>query len=302
MNEIYTEMEEAARKRAEKYTTFIVNEMPSLQSLDDHIVLGSYSWSGRSRRWIYSKYVANLYGVQTPGEIARDYIKAKYKKRLRAVTEQYHEIMRHRQQPLFAMPCSMVDGVYIDLKSAYWSILLTTGWDADYFSGKWLGIRSSVEDFPVPNNKLARNGLVSLGISKEVLTYFKGQLRLKKAPNPIVNYGLWALVQDVLNGVADDMFQAGACYIHTDGYILPASKLPIAEEILASWGLPWGIKHRGQTQIRGVGQYKIGEKESLTFEHSTGFYKSIMPVEKEWLKWNFLRLSERAPRMWLPRE
>jgi len=290
------QMKEIAYERQQKYATELVNEWPKLTSMDDMTYLGSFSWTipKQETRLLYEACVVNWgAGVQTPSEVVRDYLGIKYPKRQRATTSQYHAIMKHRSFPRMALKGQYYDMAYVDLKSAYWSILVAVGWDVDYNPGKWIGVQSSALDFPLPTNKPARSALVTAGLASAMRVWSKQSLRWQSGQNKHINYGLWALVQDVLHGIAHDMVLLGAVYVHTDGYILPQDKIGPALQAIEAWGLRAGIKAQGDATVWGVGVYKVGT-------HSTK-RKRAMPLEnhihieeqyKDWLRDKFSSWSK----------
>jgi hypothetical protein len=210
-------------------------------------------------------------------------------------TNQYHLIMdRRRSHPLYANPCVLEDAYYIDLQSAYWSIMSIVGWDVDYCPGKWIGVSSNVEDFPFKSDKLARNSMVSVGLPGLLRVWTGTRLSFVKRANPFVNLGLWSLIHDVLHGVASEMVEIGAKYVHTDGYILPSGNASDAFDILDSWGLSGSVKERGSAIIRGAGDYDIGGHTSKVRRH--GKPKdvcSLYPVSRSWLKARISSLSHK---------
>ncbi len=280
-----------AQERFEKYDVKEIEVWPLLTEVDTLAYLGAFSWTlpYARERLIYKPTAIYPFGVpQTPGEVVRDYLDWKYPKRLRCTTAQYHEITAHRSYPRMAKRGFYDDAVYLDLKSAYWSIISAVGWNVDYFPGRWLGVSSDVWDFPLQSNKPARSALVTAGLSSPVRVWEKQTLRWKAAANEHINYGLWALVQDVLHGVASDMLDLGALYVHTDGYILPANQIVTAVDLIHEWGFNCSVKASGPTRIYGIGVYKCGAKHTKR-QHAlpVGDHIHIEPHEKAWLKKSF---------------
>lgn len=291
------QMKERAYERQQRYTYQTLDAWPSLLDNYPTTYLGSFSWTlpADKTRLLYMSAVVNWgAGPQTPSEVVRDYLGIKYPERLRATTDQYKKIMSHRSFPRMAIRGEYYDMVYLDLKSAYWSILTTVGWDVDYNPGKWIGVKSNTLDFPLPDNKAARSGLVSAGLSSAMRLWKNSQLSWQHGQNNHINYGLWAMVQDVLHGVADDMLGLGAVYVHTDGYIIPQSRVGEALTVCDQWGLRAGIKAQGDAQIFGVGVYRVGthstkRKKAIPLQN----HISIEPQFKEWLQRKFRFWSRR---------
>lgn len=281
-------------KRTEKegeYNTYIVDRFPSVHELKSLTFLGSFSWTSKAsrERWILKPYAFNLgAGWVTPSDIARDYISVKYgNTRLRCNTKQWQEVVKKKKhQPLYALPCTLPKAYYIDLKSAYWQLLQLGGWDIDYMPARFLSPRSDMYDFPVPEIKLARNCLVSMGLPSGVNVWLPNYGFDKRSPQKAsVNLILWGFIQDVLHGVASDMVQgAGAVYVNTDGYIVPDDRMRDAEAVMESWGLTWSIRWDGIANIRGAGDYDIGGSFSKRVRTVPRAFSYIKPRAIDWLR------------------
>lgn len=258
-----------AAQRHEKHHHVLVDHWPSLAEMDENVFVGSFSWLGVSShtRWIKRSTAINVGGyLSTPGDVARNYLTLKYTKRKRITADQKLSIYQHRSHPLYANPIRLVDGSYVDIKSAYWSIMSIVGWDVDYFPGRWLSPGVGMSDFPYRDHKLSRNCLVTagLGSTSKMWMHERKRLAIKKIGNRFANMQLWSLVMDVLNGVACDVKEK-VFYVHTDGYICDTEDAADVQERIRAWGLPSRIKHRGDTRIQGAGQYRVGEKSTKLF-------------------------------------
>lgn len=292
-------MNEIAMERNAEWSIEIVNEFPQIREIKSPVMLGSFAWSSLvlRRKWMQEKQTTDLGGGHvTPADIARDYLTSRGHKtsRRRMTTNQYQKLVVHRKSaPLYAEPCEIENAVYVDLTSAYWSILRVVGWDLEYNPNRYLAVGQSVDDFPVPENKLARNCLVTVGVNGSMNMWTGEVFKSIKKPNPFSNMMLYGLVMDVLNGIAYDMVHyAGAKYVHTDGYILPERNIDLAFEVAARWGLQCGTKLSGGGTIRGVSDYDIGTRKSglrrttLQRQHS-----NLQTIENGWLRSAFGRWS-----------
>lgn len=295
---IAAQMEDKAREK-KPLETKPVDIFPSLYSIPDVTFIGSFAWTSTAGKWkiIHARHgILTGVGWQTPAELARDYVHIKYQKPGRVKTTQYHEFMRHRTAPLLALPGVYEKSLYLDLKSAYWSILQVIGWDVDYFPGKWLSVKSDVRDFPYWKNKLARNCLVSVGVTGQGKMWTGEKLVFHKKQNPYTNMMLWAAVQDVLAGVAYDMKRAGAVYIHTDGYIVKEENYVSAMEVFDSWGLVGTIRSEGKHEVIGAGTYSSPNKPNNRLASMLPKqFESINPVKVDWLRDRFSRFAYQKP-------
>lgn len=292
-------MNEKARERNEGWGVDLIKIFPSLITIKTPTILGSFSWSSLpiKHKWIMEQHAYNFGGGWiTPGDIARDYLALKYpNRRMRITTSQYQACVADRRQPpLYCKPCELDDAVYMDLKSAYWSIVRAVGWDVNYNPEKFLGVNSDVEDFPYPDVKLARNCLVSVGLPSAMRMWTGEQLTFVKKPNRFVNLVLWRLVMDVLNGVAWEMIQAGAVYVYTDGFILPRDRVGHASEVARSWGLPIGIKHAGKATVLAPAAYEFPKYKTRAFlRYRKVQTDKVYNPNVRWLKPRFYKFALR---------
>lgn len=282
---IYDKMGDRAEKR-QSANSYRIDTMPNLRDIDNRTILGSLSWftPAEHLRYIHPDAIVNIgHGEQTESEIARDYLMVKYGAPPKIRKAQLDELKKPRKAPLMSIPGYYPDMVYVDIKSAYFSIMRIVGWDVDYMPGKWLTFRSDVEDFPAPDLKVARSTLLSSCQSANIGVWTGERIITEKTGNGLLNSALWACVFDVLNGVAADMLDIGAVYAHTDGYILPRARAEQAIDKIREWGLLGTIKKQGDAHITTVGVYRIGEHQTLQ-------RTSIMPhvfhkVDYQWRDW-----------------
>lgn len=270
--ELQTFMRLAAEARQEKYQTKIVDYFPPLTDFpDERIYLGVNSWTlpDRGERWLKpGGYYITPNGIQTAGEIARDYLDYKFPKRLRATRAQKDAINIHRSAPLYVEPTILEEAAYVDLKSAFWSIMRLTGWNVDYYPSKWLVRGTPPNDFPYPDIKPARNSLVSCGLPTPLRMWTGKKVTRQFRTNLHINMGLWALIMDTLHAIASHARELEASYIHTDGYILPLRNADKMLVKIQQYGLYAGIKARGVGTIIGMGNWKVGEHATMNYGRS----------------------------------
>lgn len=261
-------IEDLQREVGEKTQVDVVPEWGSLLHFDTPVILGSFSWyeTGVKHKWIYKPHARYGAIAHTPADRAKWYLKYKGldKGRKRVTRGQYDAtIKRKRSAPLFAKAGRYPDMVYVDIVSAYWSIMKIVGWDVDYYPGRWLGVSSDITDFPYADDKLARNCLASAGLMGNVRMWTGNKLVWVKTYNPNVNMMLWNFLQDVLHGIGTEMIRScGAVYVHTDGYIIKKERLQTAFDIVQSWGLTASVRYEGGAVVRGAGDYDIGWRKS----------------------------------------
>lgn len=288
------------RKRSEGWDVMIVSKFPPLTTIHVPTVLGLFAWTANSiKKKMIIESAAFDYGGGwcTPGDVARNYLAIKFpKRRARMTTKQYQKIVPNRPQtPVYCHPCELEEAVYVDIKGAYWSILSALGWDVNYNPGVFLSPQSNVDDFPFPEHKMARNCLVSCGLSGSMRLWTGEQLITRKKPNRFINLMLWKVVQDVLHGCALDAISAGAVYAYTDGFIVSAEKAGAVMSAIEAWGFSTGVKHSGKASVRGPADYNFPDyRTKVRPRRKTTEFSNLYPVERDWLRTRLSRFSEVA--------
>lgn len=298
-NKMLDALKARTEERAEKRVTYPVRELPNLLTIPTLTWVGTYSYSipALKTRYALDNVAIRMFGEwQTPTELSRDYLLEKYGGKPRQYHEQYIVNAQSRGWPYLAKPGFHGDCVYIDLKSAYWSIMQVTGWDAEYFPGKWLMRASVMNDFPLPDNKLARNSIVSSAALSTVSMWTGSKLKTKNIGGKLYNPVVSSIVMDILHGIASDMENLGAVYVHTDGYIVPRYMMPTCLRMINDvWGVPARVKAEGLTVVKGIGAYSVGTTTSgLLGKVGESPARYIMPRSKSWLRESFRNMRERT--------
>lgn len=291
-------MAELAAKRQEKFNYKILKAFPGLGTVETKTFLGAYSWTQPYTQTRIMRAMDLLdigYGKQTPTEITRDYLECKFEEPLRATGAQAEAFLLHRAAPLLAKPQVLRDAVYIDIRSAYWTIVNTVGWNVDYFPSKFLGRGSTCEDFPLKDHKPARSSLVSMGLPSNVRVWDGKTFHVESSRNKNLNVGLWALTMDILHAIAWQARLYGAIYIHTDGFIFPRAMSRPFTDFIRDSGLDCRIKLAGDCEVRGVGQYKIGSYKSGRWTDAPMYHSYIYEVDSNWLLPRFARFAALRP-------
>lgn len=302
-SEMFQRMETAARIKWEGWTVELVKRFPPLSTIPYTCVIGSMIITSQEikHRIIQEKNAIPFAGTYaSPSDLARLYLNLRWKNAKRRITsKQWREFYQtHRSTPLYVHPCHLDHAYYIDIRSAYWTILRAVGWDVDYQPMGWLRVVDplTVNDFPFPAQKMARNCLVSLAADgTRVMQIWDGQgIRYQKGGNPLVNKMLYAFVCDVLNTVASECIAAGAVYAFTDGFICDAKHVEAIDAIIRSWGFDASIKHRGPCDVSGVGAYSFPDYTTMKFRRQAMRPMSkIASVSAAWLKPRFKHFSDK---------
>lgn len=298
---MYEQMEAAGLEKWKGYKVHLLKKWFPVTRLGCTAYIGSFSLSSpdTKQRWFLGGDAVPFANTWvSPADLARLYLTIKWGgKKRRINTAQWQNFYKtSRSMPLWADPVYMDMAYYVDIKSAYWSILRAVGWDLQYTPGKVLSINDpiTVNDFPFDNLKMARNCLVSISSdgSKNFRFWDGEHIVIRKGGNKLVNRMLYCFVADVLNGVAFDAVRAGAVYSFTDGFIVPHHKMDAVTTAIDAWGLPWGLKQTGECEISGPGAYKfpkyITRKFNIQRPHT--FHK-INPVHVDWLRDRFSRAA-----------
>lgn len=297
-------MIEKCYRRRENWNTIEIQPLPGIRSFGESAILGTFSvlmLSSKARYILKPVLVSLDHTRDTPTSIARDYLMLKYKRGPIVSHKQILSFDKHQKPaPNYAKPQEFRDGAYIDIQATYWSLMKIFGWNVDYYPGMWLRPGTRPDDFPFPDNKLARNCLVSAGLSDliPIYTYPHGMKRVKKG-NPLMNRSLLTAINDVLNSIAARAVTMGAIYVNSDGYIAPNWETAdnIIQEI-KEWGLVPRIKAAGAGEVVGSGTYQVGAVRSAlmkTREITKGVDTIRNPAYNEWLKRSVHHWSLKKP-------
>lgn len=263
-------MAQAYHKRVDKYT--IRYETGSaFQKIDpknlqpkERVIMGTYSrtWTkAMVREMLFSKTVDLGYGRCTLTDVARDYLVAKYPKR-RILREQ-GKLLKQYPPPFYTKPGYFPAMAHIDIRAAYWTIMRIVGWDVDYWPTRWLAVGETMEDFPLPDNKTARNALHGVSLPNQIQIMTSHGLSHFWAYNKFLNLQVHTVISNVLHELA--RFAVAECecvYVNTDGYIVPQNKASDLMNEINRWGLSWKYEHAGNAVVLSSGIYRIADHRS----------------------------------------
>lgn len=244
----------------------------------DVVILGSCSrtWRNKKYREVKRNRADIVEGrVDSPIAHARDYLLYCYSRRPAKYDQRI--TLKKKSMPLHVYPCVLEDAAYVDISSAWWSIMNVSGWDTEYWPGEWFGPGSPPDDFPLPSNKVARSSLVTIARSNTIPVWREGKIHQERVYNRTENLHIWGLVADVLQTVARTAVTVfGARYCNTDGYILPRSNAALLQEYIEGLNLHSRVKWTGPCIVVGAGCYfnpthstvrqcQFGETSNLDF-------------------------------------
>lgn len=252
-------IQQGAEKRAAKYhTNYVPRLFPDLERAN---IPGSYSitYAGKPSRRDVLSTVAIDTGVvlETPSAIARDYLAWRYHRGPIWKTSQDIALSGYRM-PCFCKPTLFEYGEYVDIKSAWWSIISICGWDTDIWPNRWWRFGRPPYDYPYPTNSRGRNCLVSVALSRDIRWWRPELGKVVKVPayNRLYNRSVYVAIACVLSAIAEECRLEGAVYWNTDGAICPSAHIAQrVEDVIVSWGLTSSVKYRGRGFCASVGHY-----------------------------------------------
>jgi hypothetical protein len=258
-------MAELAQERRDRYPNIsALKRLPDVRTYDTLVFWGNYSYSiprDKARLMQDNAIVDIGNGWQTQTEVARDYLKAVYGDcRLRATGRQANYFRLRNPMPLYSKPGVIHDAAYVDLRAAFWSLMQLFGWNVDYNPSRWLTPGRIPYDFPLPDNKVARNSLVTAGLPTPTFIWDGKRFTRRNGGKKPINLGLWACISDYLHLCASYARDCGARWIHTDGYILPRKNAELLQYKIEGLGLSATIKAEGLSVILGQGRYIVGNR------------------------------------------
>lgn len=233
--------------------------------------LNSIYVPSRQEKWLDKAVVRDWPDLEgeivpmTPGEAARTELRREFGELKRIGWKRDHVALLDARWPMYYSGKFFGDGVYIDIKSAYYQI----------YSRLWLDVcfprgMGTLDLGPVGDRlkhwKPARNGVIGVCISRNA-TGIKGPRRIKvPTTNPFLSPHLWATIQGILNELAMAAIELGAVYVATDGYIFPSHKpWDVFKRFLKEIGLQFHFKHT-DIDIRGWSSYRVGQfKETVPY-------------------------------------
>jgi hypothetical protein len=226
---------------------------------DDVVIMGTYSrtWRNKPYREIMKGKTVSIEGRSDSATAhTRDYLSYCYSRR--PAKGEQRDLLKPKRMPLYSLPCIIQDAVYLDIKSAWFSIVNLVGWNVEYWPSLFLGRGQPPRDFQMPDNKVARSALVTIGRTTALPMWDKGKMIYRKMFNATENYHIWGVISDVLNAIAAYALRCGARYINTDGFILKRANSAALMAYIENWGLEARYKHEGTALICGPGSYVIG--------------------------------------------
>jgi hypothetical protein len=293
--------------RTTKYKLEYVSKIPAIPErvpVGETIITGSYSqtWKKAGVRYmLLDKTVLMPYGRPTITDVSRDYLTAKYP--VRRIRRDQGKMLKQHPPALFTNPGFYKDMVYLDVRSAYWTIIKIVGWDVDLWPGKWIGVGQTMSDFPLPTHKVCRNSLHGVALPSWMVIYTSTGRHSIRTFNKLLNLQLHEVIACVQHSIA--LFavnECGACYFNTDGAIIPAKMAKKYVDYVNSWGLSLSLEHVGDTIIITSGSYKIGDYQTKRYStvKKPRHLNNLRPFA--WSDWLYAKMPKFGVRRGVPVE
>lgn len=265
----------------------IVYSQPRLMDLPPGAIIGTWAYSVPNHvRFILNKEMEIAAGVM-PADLARAWIRDVYPLPLKRRAAQ---MTRGFTVPLHARRGKFGDCAYVDIKGAYLKVL-SLGYNLEYRLGHYLAAAPQQVPTEVANNKFAYSIAVSMSASQRSNLQVMGKEGLfeHKPMNIYSNPCLFNFAQDTLNGIGAEVLAVLGEHVHymnTDGYLVDEGYEQFVIDIAATWGFTARVKYRGDTVVRGVGSYTIGDHSTKRRDdHALDFTGPLMEREdRRWLK------------------
>lgn len=251
----------------------------------------------RRIRWLLHRYCVQVDGVwESPGSVARDYLRVRWPQ-----WDPERWALRWPRRwappvpyaPMYARPTTSDEMVYVDVRRLWWTLLERFGWSLTYSPGRYLGYGEPPDDYPWPQHKLARNSLVTGGFPLRLLrVHPRYGERLIHRANRHLNIPMTHWISDVMHLLARWAVDAGAVYVHTDGYVAPSRH--VAERlvrIIGDCGLQAEVRAQGWGWVRAIGAYRVGQLESsvLAGEHRGDTIRPLTDRDARLVRWHLQR-------------
>lgn len=282
---------EQVKKHNEEFEPCLFRVLPRLQDINEMCTFGVFSQTLMKSRvqYILASSSVNIDGALcTITQLSRYYLDFYHPNKLRsfgALTRATYELPQ--TPPLYIDPTIMMSGTYVDIKSAYFTTLINVGWDISYWQGVWLSPGRKPIDFPLKSSKPARSYLVTGSLKSSVGIWTGQKTYWRKTHNKHLNYQLWGYVTSMLHSIAQyAVSHCGACYVHTDGYIIPSENVAELIGYIKSWGLNAEVKAEGITYVCGFANFMCGEKRTKVFDPAK------LQVKHDKIRWDI-------PALWL---
>jgi len=260
----------ASEHIAEQYP-LIVYGKPALSELPVGSIIGTWAYSVPTKvKFILDRGYELAPGV-LPADVSRAWIRTEYDLPLR---RKKNQLVRSYKVPVHAIVGNHGECSYVDIRAAYLHIL-SLGYDVEYRFKHY--IASDPHKVPEEIAKHKMCYAIAIAMSGSILSSIeiKGNNGFfqHKPMNMYSNPCLYNLAQDTLNAIGAEVLSVlgNKCvYMNTDGFIVKAGYERYVEDIITTWGFSSRVKHSGDTEVRGVGSWKVGDEHTKRWDARAG--------------------------------
>lgn len=210
------------------------------------------------------------------------------KARFSKETEEFFKGNITAHHPLYAIPTT-INGVYIDLKSTYYTIVKTY-YPMAYSRMQYISLPYNRQSIEIEEyiTKSAKVSTFSLARSPR-MTIFNtktGNIEIKTSLNNYLN-DIAVFTYDYLQALALKMIKLfNAVYVHTDGYIVPEEKTEEALEFLSEYWIGQArVKYEGLAIVKTAGVYAIGRHITHNYDKINPKHYTNIYIDEELADW-----------------
>lgn len=158
------------------------------------------------------------------------------------------------------------DWAYVDIEHAYCQVYGPATLDLVFNPARehlGVGRVEFLATDQLQEDRSLRNSLIGVCRTQRVSEMIHGQHQTRTVHNRFLAPQLWGYIAYTLHAVAREAVERfGACYVHTDGIIVPADRAELLQAWLADeWLMTSKVKAIGSGTIYSSGGYKIGDPE-----------------------------------------
>ena len=267
---------------------------PDLSELDPGTIIGGSTWSRKGgTRWVVQPELCVIPGIGvTHMDLARFWVRENYNLPLRR--RRAEDAQEWAPVPQLARLTRLGDGAYVDIRSAYRSIVERVGWDVEYVRGRYMTCGGAdLSEL----TKLAYSAIVAIAARPYTMMrrWNGAQIETHRVRNLYANSSVYRLVRDVLWGVYSDVTDnVDVLYYNTDGCIVRSKDVSAVEQIMDWWGFESRVKAKGEVMVYGFGSYSIAQTRTKRWTHSLKDPTPQMPQhQRSWLRERMLYAAQR---------
>jgi len=242
----------------------------------ERAILGNFALTTSNERYMLREFVIEHNGIRdTPSYHFNQLIEnVQFPKKLDNISQLAY--------PYKAIPCRLPHAIYLDIRSAFYTIASVFGLENVHREGRYFYAGVTQPHKLFAESKIMRALLVAGVRQKSTLQeWTHGEIRTRQFPNknhaPNLSRSIFAFLHSVHSALSKY-----TVYVHTDGFIIPVWYLQRVSRWLDDRSIPYTIKGDGAAQIFGVGSYRIGEMHTKLYHTGYGQRENIRHEFSQW--------------------